>query len=208
MTRPLPCILQHFFSKLWYQKFHISQMYGVFLFIWEKINLSCAPSQQLERWNTFPVEHQIQVHSFYSQTRSQRPGAVFRAGKGWWLMCMWDLGFRSDQRPIPFLSLSMTNNGIVQEWEAQGLRLTPSITTLRTCFTSLAGARLERLQEHLHFQNIEKIKVKTVFCRKLSGSIGKCKNVSCCWGGHGTGRGDNWTLTKQELNEITLLKQS
>lgn len=26
-------ILQHFFSKVWYQKFHVSEMYGVILFI-------------------------------------------------------------------------------------------------------------------------------------------------------------------------------
>lgn len=108
---------------------HIWNVWG-YSFHLRKKNLSCAPSQGLERWNTFPVEHQIQYLPSIpkaGEVRGQRQFSGLEKADG--LCVRGDLCLQSDQTPIPFLSLFMTNNTIVQEREAQGLRLTPSITT-------------------------------------------------------------------------------
>lgn len=178
---------------------------GLF-FSFEKKNHSCAPSRGLERWNTFPVEHQIQYLPPISkaEVRGQRQFSGLEKADDWCVRG--DLCLHSDQTPIPFLSLPsswltipLCKSEKPRDWGS--LLQSPH---MRTWLTFLAGARL---QEHLYFQSMEKIKVKIVFCRKLSGSIGKYRNVSCCWGGQGSGRGENWTLTDWELNEIIFLKQ-
>lgn len=59
----------------------------------------------------------------------------------------------------------MANNAIVQE--NPGIKAHPPITTLEDLVDFSDWARLKRLQEHLCFQSMEKIKVRIVFAENL-----------------------------------------